>query len=98
MHSYSVTFITLSILSSFINALPAACPTQQSVQGATYFITNRANNTIFVSQINHNGTLSFAQEVPTGGAGGSASGGPDALFCQDSIIQKDGVLSFHYIH
>jgi len=74
--------------------------TKRCVQakGATYFITNKANNTIFVSQINHNGTLSFAQEVPTGGAGGSASGGADALFSQDSIIQKDGVISRDYAH
>ena len=55
--------------------------------GATYFITNKANNTIIISSISANGTLSFAQEIPTGGAGGSASNGADALFTQDSIIR-----------
>jgi hypothetical protein len=62
--------------------------------GATYFITNKQNNTIVVSNIGENGTLSFAAEVPTGGAGGSASGDADALFSQDSVVQDDGVLTF----
>lgn len=61
------------------------------ILGATYFITNKANNTIVVSSIGANGSLSFAREVPTGGVGQSASGGPDALFAQDSIVESGGV-------
>jgi len=65
-----------------------------SVLGATYFITNKNNNTIVVSSIGADGTLSFAKEVATGGAGGSASGGADALFVQDSVVQSGGVNTF----
>jgi len=68
-------------------------PVGSEVLGATYFITNKAANTIIVSSIGGDGTLSFANEVPTGGAGGSASGGADALFTQDSIVQSNGVPS-----
>jgi hypothetical protein len=61
------------------------------ILGATYFITNKANNTIIVSSIGADGKLTFAREVETGGGGRSASGEADALFSQDSIIQVDGV-------
>jgi len=61
------------------------------ILGATYFITNKANNSIVVSSIGTDGKLTFAREVKTGGAGGSASGDADALFSQDSITQVDGV-------
>jgi hypothetical protein len=64
-----------------------------NVLGATYFITNKANNTIVVSSIGADGTLSFEREVQTGGAGGSASGAADALFTQDAIIQSGGVIA-----
>lgn len=66
-------------------------PVASQVLGATYFITNKAANTIIVSSIGGDGKLSFAKEIPTGGAGGSASGGADALFTQDCIVQSDGV-------
>ena len=73
-------------------------PVGSEVLGATYFITNKAANTIIVSSIRGDGTLSFAGEVPTGGAGGSASGGADALFTQDCIVQSGGVsASFSYL-
>src|ERR1700734_4293391 len=65
--------------------------THQKILGATYFITNKHANTVIVSSINGNGTLAFAQEIATGGAGGSASGAADALFSQDSVFQVDGV-------
>jgi hypothetical protein len=68
-------------------------PIGSQVLGATYFITNKAANTIIVSSIGGDGKLSFAKEVPTGGALGSASGGADALFTQDCIVQSDGVSS-----
>jgi hypothetical protein len=89
-------FLTTFLLSAIISAVP----TKQhgnSPLGATYFITNKANNTIIVSSIGQNGTLSFAREIPTGGKGGSASGGADALFSQDSIIQNGGVHIPHQI-
>src|ERR1700731_4322658 len=57
-----------------------------SVLGATYFITNKDNNTIVVSSIGADGTLSFAKEVSTGGAGGSAGGAADALVAQASVV------------
>ena len=65
--------------------------THEKTLGATYFITNKQANTVIVSSINGNGTLAFAQEIATGGAGGSASGAADALFSQDSVLQADGV-------
>lgn len=99
-------FVLVCILNKIALAMPAS-PELSSAQkrsshhkisngtlGATYFITNKQNNTIIVSNIGNNGTLSFAAEVPTGGAGGSASGEADALFSQDSVVQADGVLSF----
>lgn len=66
--------------------------------GATYFITNKQANTIVVSSINGNGTLTFAKEVATGGVGGSASGAADALFSQDSVVQVDGVCGLSFAH
>ena len=66
--------------------------------GATYFITNKQANTIVVSTINGNGTLSFVKEVATGGVGGSASGTADALFSQDSVIQAEGVFVPRFVH
>lgn len=69
----------------------SGAPVGSEILGATYFITNKAANTIVVSSICGDGTLSFVKEVPTGGSGGSASGGADALFTQDSIVQSDGV-------
>lgn len=86
----TVFFLTISFLSALISAVPIK-QHGDSTLGATYFITNKADNTIIVSSIGQNGTLSFAREIPTGGKGGSASGGADALFSQDSIIQNGGV-------
>jgi hypothetical protein len=103
MHFSTLCSIALC-LSSKVFAAPGHHPhyhQRQDVQpdlklektlGATYFITNKKANTIVVSSINGNGTLSFAKEVATGGAGGSASGGADALFSQDSVVQADGVF------
>ena len=90
---YSTLFI---LLFSCLSLLVPAVPTKQKVNpilGATYFITNKADNTIIVSSIGQDGKLSFAKEAPTGGKGGSASDGADPLFSQDSIIQVDGVHS-----
>jgi hypothetical protein len=83
-------FLTISLLSALISAVPIKQHVNSTL-GATYFITNKANNTVIVSSIGQDGTLSFAREIPTGGKGGSASGGADALFSQDSIIQNGGV-------
>lgn len=90
MHT-TFLFLIVSLLSTLVPAVPTRYP--GGILGATYFITNKANNTIIVSSIGQNGTLSFAKEVPTGGKGGSASGAADALFSQDSIIQVGGVHS-----
>ena len=85
-------FLIVSIFSTLILAAPGKHRPARGSLGATYFITNKDQNTIIASSINANGTLSFGREIPTGGAGGSASGGADALFTQDSIIQVDGVF------
>lgn len=83
----------VSIMCAFqIICAVSGVPIGSEILGATYFITNKAANTIVVSSICGDGTLSFAKEVPTGGGGGSASGGADALFTQDSIVQSDGVF------
>lgn len=87
----------ISVLLSIVCAIQilssvSGMPVGSEILGATYFITNKAANTIVVSSIGGDGTLSFAKEVPTGGSGGSASGGADALFTQDSIVQSDGVF------
>jgi hypothetical protein len=74
-------------------------PNSSDILGATYFITNKANNSIVVSSIGADGKLTFAREVDTGGAGGSASGDADALFSQGSITQVDGVcLPIKYLN
>jgi hypothetical protein len=83
-------FVAIACVSQIFYAA-SGMPVSSEVLGATYFITNKAANTIIVSTIGGDGRLLFAKEVPTGGAGGSASGGADALFTQDSIVQSDGV-------
>jgi|SRR5271155_1439735 len=83
--------IVSTVLSSIVVAAPASSKLCEGILGATYFVTNKNENTIIVSSIGQDGTLSFAREVPTGGAGGSASGGPDALFAQGTIIQHGRV-------
>jgi hypothetical protein len=109
MHLSTLCSIALC-LSSNVFAAPRHHPyhrQRQAVQGdrklektlgATYFITNKQANTIVVSSINGNGTLSFAKEVATGGVGGSASGAADALFSQDSVVQANGVSVPRFVH
>lgn len=74
----------------------------EDVLGATYFITNRDAQTIIISAIHSNGSLSFAKEFPTGGKGGFAVFGSevDVLFSQDSLLVSDDVspLSTRYSH
>jgi len=71
-----------SVLLTLIEGVLARPQQPNGTLGATYFITNKNKNSIIVSSINKDGTLSFAREVPTGGAGGSASGGADALLAR----------------
>jgi hypothetical protein len=87
-----LSLVSLACVIQTFNTV-SGIPVSSEVLGATYFITNKAANTIIVSSIGGDGKLSFAKEVPTGGAGGSASGGADALFTQDSIVQSHGVSS-----
>jgi hypothetical protein len=105
MH-FSIIFSLVLSLSIGVSAVPTLVARGQhncnaaggkevaTALGATYFITNKAKNTIVVSSIDADGTLSFAKEVATGGAGGSASGSADALFAQDSVVQSGGVYTF----
>jgi len=94
----SAIFLASTIFAS-IGASPLAtaqdCVEHNNhVLGATYFITNRPAQTLIISTIHANGSLSFAKEVPTGGAGGFAvfGSGVDVLFSQDSVLVSDNVF------
>jgi len=99
----STMFISTILLASTTFASVRASPLAMAqdcvekknhVLGATYFITNRPAQTIIISTIHANGSLSFAKEVPTGGAGGFAvfGSGVDVLFSQDSVLVSDNVF------
>jgi len=75
---------------AFFGFASAAVLPRAECLGATYFMTNRAANTVFVSSINVDGSLSFIKEVPTGGKG-SPVNSSDPLFSQHGVIQHDGV-------
>ena len=59
--------------------------------GASYTMTNKASNSLIVNSINLDGTLSFAQEIATGGAG-SPLVKADPLGSQSSIVASSGVF------
>lgn len=104
---FASTFLTGIFAAPVADALDVASHTPlvarnsnkrgKDLLGATYFITNRPAQTIIISGIKSNGSLSFAKEVPTGGAGGFAvfMNGVDVLFSQDSVLVADNVPSPH---
>ena len=60
--------------------------------GATYTMTNKVANSVFVTSINADGTISFAQEVSTGGVG-SPLAKADPLGSQNSVVVSGGVFN-----
>jgi hypothetical protein len=95
----SVAVLCISTLASAVsipsNANVLDCLHERDLKpktlGATYFMTNKVENTIIISSIQANGELSFAREFPSGGAGAYTMNRTDPLFSQDSIIQAAGV-------
>jgi len=84
----------LSVLLSFsvtLFGLASAIPGPKL--GAAYTMTNKAANTLIVSSIGPDGTLSFSQEIATGGAGTPVNKA-DPLGSQNSIIATSGVNTF----
>src|SRR2546423_313078 len=104
---FTSTFFTGILAAPVADALDGASRTPprarnsykrgKDLLGATYFITNRPAQTIIISSINSNGSLSFAKEFPTGGAGGFAvfMNEVDVLFSQDSLLVADNVPFLH---
>jgi|SRR5271167_607757 len=89
MHFSSLLSVSAVLygLVSVVSALPAA-----SSIGAHYFMSNKPDNTIVVSNINPDGSLTFAHEVLTGGQG-TPKTGSDPLASQNSVIVSGGVYS-----
>ncbi|KAG8736029.1 hypothetical protein FRC10_009879 [Ceratobasidium sp. 414] len=85
---YYAYFASALLLAS---GLATARPT---IIGAIYFITNDpSGNNVIVNTMDHSGKLSYSHAVSTQGKGvhaNSPTGGPDALFSQDSVkVGKD---------
>jgi hypothetical protein len=84
-------FSAILSLSTALLGLVSTTPVVPGLKlGATYTMTNKAANSVFVTSIQADGTISFAREVATGGAGSPLAKG-DPLGSQNSVVVAGGV-------